>query len=56
MDWCSIPIWARFLICWLAALPVIAFCFGMEWLIDWLGELTEFHDNVEDHAEKPNPL
>lgn len=56
MDWNTLPLWVRFAICYLAGFPLLIFMFAIEWALEWLNENIAFHDNVDEHAERPNPL
>jgi len=56
MDWNTLPLAARIAVCYLAACGLLTACFTAEWALNWWEARTMIHDNVDEHAEKPNPL
>jgi hypothetical protein len=45
MDWNTLPLWVRFVICYLAGFPLLVFLFAMEYAIDWLAAQSKHNDN-----------
>lgn len=61
MDWNTLPLWVRGAMLYLFGCAFISLLFGVEWALDWWERFDEFdigewHDPVDEHAEKPNPL
>lgn len=56
MDWNTLPLAAQAAVVYLYGCAFLTACFTAEWALNWWEARIAIHDNVDEHAERPNPL